>query len=799
MVALGFVLGYGAGMLPVLARVLEELKKQYRFEYLFITPYDSDGSRASRLEKCDVVLIYARALPDPVERLLEKLPSRTRVIGLDELHIHLTNVDPSTHSLANKLLKLGGKDNLRSLALLMLREAGLQSISVPEPVEVPWHGVYHPRLGVFSSTADYLREYEFSDRPLAGILFYRSEWLYGRTLVVDKLVEKLEARGLGVLPVFTYGSKDDVLGAPSSEESIRTFFIGDHGPLIEVLVNLTFFFLLDRTSGKKPCGFKEKPSDTLLRLGVPVLQCIHMTEKSISEWLSDSRGVGYMTIVYRIAMPEVDGAIEPIVIAGSSIGKYGEKVVEVAEEHIEYVARRVEKWVRLRRKKPGERKVAIILINPPCKGLEANVAVGMGLDVPESIARLLHRLKKEGYKIEGDLPKTGEELVKMIMSRKAISEFRWTSVEEIVSRGGALGFVDAETYMKWFMELPEKTREEMVREWGDPRDVLEGRVDKALVGMVYNGKFVVPGLSFGNVIVLPQPKRGCAGSRCDGRVCKILHNPKVPPPHQWLAVYRWVTRVFGADVIIHFGTHGYLEFLPGKGVGLSWMCWPEISIDDVPHLYVYVVSNPMEGSMAKRRGYAVIVDHLYPPMRMASCDNIEELESLLAQHSHARAMGDEARAKVVLEKLLALAREKGIPLPRSESEEEVIEALHKYVHMIRNTQVNRGLHVLGCPPRDPKVLAEYAVTVLSLDSGDTPSIRRVLAELLGLDYDELRRNPGAYNARYGMTNSRLLETLNTIATRSLARMLSLTRDPRDHEILKIVVEEAERCLGQKRL
>jgi cobaltochelatase CobN len=256
------------------------------------------------------------------------------------------------------------------------------------------------------------------------------------------------------------------------------------------------------------------------------------------------------------------------------------KVYEAYEPHARYVAKRVKRWIELRRKPPKERRIAIVLINPPCKGLEANVAVGMELDVPESIARLLHRLKELGYDV-GDpsmLPKDGRELMRMIMERKAISDFRWTSVEDIVRRGGAAAFVDEEAYLKWFSELPDDVKERMVRDWGHPSDVLNGKVDKALVGMVYDRRFVVPGIRFGNVFITPQPKFGCAGPACDGKVCRILHDPTISPPHQWLAVYRWITRAFKADAIMHFGTHGYLEFRPGKGVGLSPSCWPEISI-----------------------------------------------------------------------------------------------------------------------------------------------------------------------------------------------------------------------------
>ncbi|WFO74753.1 cobaltochelatase subunit CobN [Desulfurococcaceae archaeon MEX13E-LK6-19] len=790
---LGFTIGYGAAMAPVLINVLEKLSSRHGFNYTVITPYRYSREDLEALKKANVVLVYSSPMSQEIEDILKGLRDKgAKIIAVDENHAELSNVNPRVVSQAAAYLKIGGRENIESLVLLMLKEAGLP-VSVPEPENIPWHGIYHPRYGVFTELNEYLKTYHFSSRPLVGILFYRSDWLYGRTVVVDKLVEKLESLGLGVVPVFTYSFRDDKLGIPGSEDSIREFFFKDNKPVIDVLIKLTSFFLLDhgRSSEWPTKGFSVAGIELLKKLGVPIIQCIITYYKSPEEWLRDEHGVGYMTIVYRVAMPEVDGVIEPIVVAGTKVGGYGEKKIISIDEHIDYIARRVKKWIVLRRKKPCERRIAIVLINPPCKGVEANIGVGLGLDVPESVVRFLKKLKEEGYNVGDKIPETGEELIKMFMEKKAFSEFRWTPVEEIVARGGALGFVGREEYLKWFNELPETVRKKMIETWGSPDDVLMGRTDKVLAGMVYEGKFVVPGLRFGNIIVLPQPKRGCAGPRCDGRVCKILHDPTIPPPHQWLAVYRWITRVFKADVVIHFGTHGYLEFLPGKGVGLSWMCWPEISIDDVPHLYVYVVSNPMEGVVAKRRGYAVIVDHLYPPMKHA--DVLSDLESLLAQYSHAKTMGDNARASITYKQLLEKAREHNIKLPSGASEEEVVEYLHRYIHMVKNTQVNKGLHILGHPPVDARELAEYVATIMSFDTYRTPSIKRVLAEYLGLDYDELRRKPMELNKVYGIRNSELLDRLHLIAVSVLEKLIE-REDMGEEEIIRVVEEEARRWL-----
>jgi len=787
-VKLVFIIGYGGRAAPLLEKALREISSAHSFKYSVFTDQNLYAEHSGEIAEANAVFLYTYKLPREVEEVLKK--HRGVVVSIQPDFMYLSKAPPEAVEKAVKLYKLGGYDNLKSLVFLMLKLSGLK-VHVPEPREVPWHGIYHPKLGTFTSLEDYFNVYEYGSRKLVGILFYRSDWLYGSTIVIDKLVSALEAKGLGVVPVFTYSFRDVSVGSPSADDSIRKFFLKNGKPVIEVLVNLTSFFLLDRKEKTQPAGFKTASGLELLKkLNIPILQAVKSYYRSREEWLNDEQGLDYMSQVYGVIMPEVDGAIQPIFISGSRVSVDGVKRYEPVEEHVNYLANVVDKWVKLRDKPPSRRRVAIVLINPPCKGLEANIAVGMGLDVPESVVRLLWRLKELGYDVGEWLPESGEELVKIIMEKKAISEFRWTPVEEIVAKGGAASFVDRGQYIEWFNELPEEARRRMVEEWGDPVDVLEGRAPKELAGMVYNGKFVVPGVLFGNILITPQPKRGCAGARCDGKVCRILHDPTIPPPHQWLAVYRWITRVFKADVVIHFGTHGYLEFLPGKGVGLSWLCWPEISIDDVPHLYVYVVSNPMEGVVAKRRGYAALVDHLYPPMSMARV--LDEIDVLLTQYSKAKMLGDEARMRFVFEQLVKKAKECNIPVGDGADMDQVVDEIHRYVDLVRGSQVNMGLHVLGAPPKG-KRLAEYVVAAMAYDSYFCPSIKRVLAEYLGLDYDELRRSPLEYNAKLGMVNKDVLTRLEEAAVYIVEKLLELGDVP-DAEVLKIVEEGVSRCL-----
>lgn len=764
---LSFIIGLGSTAVPVLREVLTEESLEHDFEFVITAPRGC-LKHLEEIREADAVFVYSHSgeIPEDCQRALQD----KYVFSVYEIP---SKIPPKCT--AEALLKArefwvtGGRENFKGLVHLILRCLGLD-VEVPEVKRIPWHGIYHPELGVFESVDDYLRLYPRS--PLVGILFYRDYVLYNATEYIDKLVKAIEAQGLGVIAVFARKYQDGQLEIPSIEETMKKFFFRDGRCLVDAVVNLTPFSLT-------------KDVELLKRMNVPIINPIMSYYQSVEEWES-SDSIDHLSQVYSVILPELDGLIEPIAYVFSKLEEDGSRKYVGFEPHAELIARRVKKWVEVRRKRPEERRVAIILINPPCKGLEANIGVGFGLDVPESVVRLLKKMKEMGYRVE-NIPENGKELIKMFLERKAISEFRWTSVEEIVAKGGALGFVDYETYSAWLSELPEKARDKLLKDWGDPKDVLEKRVRKELVGMVYEGKFVVPGLRFGNVVVLPQPKFGCAGSACDGRTCRILHEPTITPPHQWLAVYRWITRVFRADLIIHFGTHGYLEFRPGKGVGLSPACWPEISIDDVPHLYVYVVSNPMEGMIAKRRSYATIIDHLYPPMEIAEV--FEELENLIAQYKHAESLGELSRAKRIYEEIVEKARRANIRF----REDKAIEDIHRYITMVRETQIESGLHVFGTL-REEK-LADYIATVMALDTHEYPSIRRVLAEALGLSYDELKKNPDGLNA-LGITNSQALSLLHRLAVNTIRRLLEMNAKEVEPDLLeRILNEELGRVLN----
>jgi len=762
------ILGYSTTAIPALRGAMDATLRELRLDVDFrVVSLNRLSYVLEDMRSSDLCFIYAPA-KDHLEEAVAKCCGK--ILAISEDFMPFNNVDPEYVQKASIYFKRGGSKNLRSLCRLFFKILGF-GVEVPDPEEVPWEGVYHPSAErEFPSTKEYLNWYEMGNRPLVGILFYRSDWLYGNLSIVNALVRELESEGLGVLPVFSYGFADKFLGTASTDEIIERFFMRGETSFIHLLINLQSFYLLKKDRRvRDPRSHRVASGIELLKkLNVPIIGPLASYYKSVEKWIHDSSGVDYMTQVYRVIMREVDGVIEPIFVAGTSVDEYGAKRYQCVPDQVKYLAKRVKRWINLRLKEPSERKIAIVLHNPPCKGLEASVAVGLGLDVPESVVRILHRLRKLGYNVGDRIPETGKELIDEIMSKKAVSEFRWTSIDEIVRKGGAYAFVDSKTYLKWFNELPERARRRIVDAWGDPLEVLSKKPE-GLAGMVYEGKFVIPGVAYGNVFITPQPKRGCAGSRCDGRYCRILHDPNLPVPHQWIAVYKWLEENF--DLVIHVGTHGYMEFTPGKGVGLSPECFPEISIGTVPHLYIYVVSNPMEGVIAKRRGYATLVDHLIAPMaKVDAYGALEEIKNILLQYKKAKQLGDLSRAEEIYRYLLEKCREANIELPDEKSKEDIVEEIHRHLDLVEESLVEQGLHVFGTPPSNEKV-ARMAVSLMKFDHSGK-SIRRVLCELLSLNYEEITKDKLRVVEGYGITGRELLDRLDDVAVNVLRKLLS---------------------------
>ena len=713
---------------------------------------DSIETVLGEMKEADIILLYRtgslfwEGIEDKIKEIGEKTPIVS--VGYEVSYFMLSNVDPEIVRRSYTYITLNGYQNIENLLRYLGHELLSADFSCEPPEKIPWEGFYHPDYDrYFTSVHEYLNWYQAKKMPWVGILVSRTAWVTGNCAIEDAMIRGLEEKGLNVIPVFTYSVKDADLGTKGMAEVIEEVFLNPDIPRIFALVKLISFFVGSvKTEGSHNQKGSDRGADILSRLNIPVFQPIISYYKKLDDWKS---GPGLSDdIGWSVAMPEFEGVIEPILIGAQTISGEDSGKRVVIPDRIEKATARIARWVELAQKPVRERKVAFILLNSPCAGVEANIGSASRLDALESMARILKRMKEAGYSV--DLPGSGEELVNTFLERKAISEFRWTTAADIVRLGGCIDQMEPDRYLPFWNSLTPKARDQIRESWGEPPGI----------GMVHEGKILITGVRYGNALLCVQPKRGCYGARCDGEVCKILHDPLVPPTHQYLATYYYLSNVFGADVLVHVGTHGNLEFLPGKGVGLSEDCYPDIAIGDIPHLYIYNSDNPAEGTIAKRRSYATLVDHMQSVMTAGGLyEGLEDLDRILTEYETAQF--DRARSHALQHEIVSLVQElnlnKEVPISHDTPIEEIIPKLHEVLTRIRLTKVPAGMHIFGSVPAGEEEYT-FISAILSYESGPS-SLRSVIASGLGYDLNSLVSDKSGFSVEHGVSNGTLLERI----------------------------------------
>ncbi|WAC05779.1 MAG: cobaltochelatase subunit CobN [Methanoregula sp.] len=710
------------------------------------------------MRTADVILLYHTSdlFWERINREIKTIGTTKPVISLGydpSSWVHST-VRPQVVTTCQAYVINNGEENFRNLLLYIGKELFGRDVAVVPPVTVPWEGLYHPAApSAFTSVDDYLAWYAGCARtnaPVVGIIFSRVTWASSNTAIEDMLIRSLEAEGLNVIPAFTYAIRDETLGAKGMVYVISEYFTKNGVPRVDAIIKLVPFLIgTSRGDDYRGKTAAEGGIELLTRLNVPVFHPVISLYKSVEQW-HESTGLTLDT-GWAVAMPEFEGVIEPVFIGATSSREDGEKPREPVPDRCHKVALRVKQWITLSKKPVHERKVAFIFNNNPCANADANVGAASHLDSMESVARIMQKMKKAGYSVTP--PKDGRELISTIMEKKAVSEFRWTTVGDIVAKGGALSLMDLQTYLPYFASLPPAVRKRVTDTWGEPPGE----------GMVLDDRIVISGISFGNATVHVQPKRGCYGARCDGQVCRILHDPDCPPPHQYLATYYWIRSICGVDVIVHVGTHGNLEFLPGKGLGLSQECFPDIAAGTVPLLYIYNADNPPEGTLVKRRSYATLVDHMQTVMTGSGLyEGLEDLDSLLTQYETAK--HDPARGHalqhLIIETLEKNNLDKDLHLSHDTPLAEVVSRAHETLSKIRNTRIPSGMHIFGDVPQGERRV-DLISSIIRFDGGDG-SPRRVIAEVMGYDLSGLLAGQNRYSDKDNTSYGAILERVDAV-------------------------------------
>ena len=607
-----------------------------------------------------------------------------------------------------RYLAWGGMENYR----YFWRYIGLRFCGEPwdlkEPQELLWHGIFHPRAAkAYTDIGEYKKDFCRADRPTIGVIFYRDEWVWEDLAYQTSLVEEIERQGMNALAVFCQYMKNEE-GAPGLGETIAAYFQGPERAEVDVLLN-TFKFSMT--------SMKAVELSQLQQLGVPLFEAYTLYQ-SKDDWEKSIEGLTPMEMAVSIAMPEFDGALHGVPVASRELLENGQASYQPLSERINSMVRKAAKWAKLRRKANQEKKIGIIFHNYPATN--ANIGSAAGLDSPESIRLLLAQMQQEGYVVDR-IQENSRVFMDELISH-ATNDRRYMTEKQVAEADGKLADKD---YGGFFVSLEEETQEQLRRDWGEaPGDVFH-----------YDDMLLIPGMENGNIFITVQPPRGFGEDPG-----KIYHSPDCAPTHHYLGYYYWLRDVWKADAVVHVGTHGSLEWLPGKGAGLARTCYPELAIDDTPNIYPYWITVVGEGVQAKRRGGACLISYLTPPMSHAGTyEELEELEKLLDEYCHFRQNQPEQLA-VVEDQIRAKAAEANLasdaPEIAGEPFADYVGRLHICVTDIKNMQIRTGLHTLGRAPTGDE-LVEYLMALTKVDNGEIPSLFQTIAGLYGYDYYQL--------------------------------------------------------------
>lgn len=664
---------------------------------------------------------YLKELMILAPKILRLLPGRMQDLR-SYLESYLYFIECSDHNVRSMFLMLADRYH----APLKGRLAGRYAA----PVVYPSEGIYHPDAPeVFSSRDAYLAWYRaqkpgLAESALVGVIILRGDVLMGETVHIATAIHALESRGLGVIPAFSSSFDYRV--------AVERMMLRPEGGGIEALVSLTAFPLV---GGHVRSDIPEATS-ALKRYGVPYFAPVPLLFQTLEEWNESDYGLAPIQTALHVALPELEGAIEPIVASAVTMTSSGKVKIGI-EERCERLARRVERWITLRREQNAAKRIAITLFAfPPNKGAVGTAAY---LDVFRSLHNTLTRLKDEGYTVE--LPASPEEMIEHIIAGD----------DRLAVQTSADLHVAARMTTTQYTELAPGAARASVA-WGPPPGTIgsDGR-DLLIHGRIY-----------GNIFVGVQPSFGY-----EGDPMRLLFSRSAAPHHGFIAYYTWIERVFGADAHLHFGTHGALEFMPGRQVGLGATCWPDLLTSELPNIYLYSINNPSEGTIAKRRSLATLVSYMTPPLENAGLYRELGMLKNMVDDYRTSPPGDSRRELVfqaLVEKVeecrfsiddfrlnqstspnslsphdvsLALAGTDSMDIP-PEAADAFVGRLHGILAEIESRLIPTGLHVVGEIPGNEE-LADllFAVSEYDRPERNIRALTGIIAEAFGETYPEL--------------------------------------------------------------
>ena len=601
------------------------------------------------------------------------------------------------------LLREGGSSNFSEL-FAVIRQ--LLDHGHPQPERIKLHPFEDP--APWNWTDD--------PGPKVGIVLYRALHQAGDLALAQVLTAALRDRGLCPRLLWVSGLKD-----PAVQSGVLDLFRNQD---VDVVITATSFASISSAEA----GLGDSLWDQLDR---PVLQLISCS-RSFDAWNASSRGLNPMDLTLQVVMPELDARITTRPCAFRSQRRCDSGIettvplLEPNPDGIQWLLDHCEHWIALRRIPSSQRRLVMVLANYPVR--DGRLANGVGLDTPDSCNAMLHWLHQWGHDLgSAPLPESGDALMRDLLTGR-------TNSPEGQHRA-PLAHLSLIAYKDWWTTIPAEARERVEARWGPPEQACDLDGDAG---------FAIHGRRYGNIAVLIQPDRGY-----DPDQIADLHSPDLPPPHRYLAQYLWIRLDHQAHAMVHVGKHGSAEWLPGKSAGLSPGCCPQLALGALPNLYPFIVNDPGEGSQAKRRGQAVVLDHLTPPIGRAGLHGpLQLLENLLDELVEARQVGAE-RVQLLEERVLTKLQEQQWPGVPSQSElesnpgllEPCLDAAETYLCELKEAQIRTGLHRYGRRPEAGAEM-ELLMSLARAPSPSRPGLTQTMALLLGLEFDPWSNEDG---------------------------------------------------------
>ncbi|OZC71523.1 cobaltochelatase subunit CobN [Rhodococcus sp. 15-725-2-2b] len=593
--------------------------------------------------------------------------------------MEISTVPANVAAQAHNYLAEGGSDNLRQLYNFLSDTVLLTGHGFDAPRHLPTWG----HLERHSAAS--------SDGPTVAILYYRAQHLAGNTTYIDALATAVENAGATALPIYCASlrtAEADLLDTLKSADAL----------IVTVLA----------AGGTKPAGASAGGDDEawdvaeLAALDVPILQGLCLTS-SRATWSENDDGLSPLDVATQVAVPEFDGRLITVPFSFKEIDDDGLTTYVPDHERAARVAGIAVRHARLRHIPAADRRIALMFSAYPTK--HARIGNAVGLDTPASAIALMSDMRAAGYdlgpldgpdSVPGLAARDGDALIHALIARGG-QDPNWLTDAQL--EGNPIR-ISAAQYGRWFEQLPADLRDGVIEHWGPaPGDLY---VDRSADP---NGEIVIAAMQFGNVVIMVQPPRGFGE-----KPVAIYHDPDLPPSHHYLAAYRWISATeadggFGADAMVHLGKHGNLEWLPGKTLGMSASCGTDAALGDLPLIYPFLVNDPGEGTQAKRRAHATLVDHLIPPMaRAESYGDISRLEQLLDEHANISAL-DPAKLPAIRQQIWTLMTaaqmHKDLGLEERPDEEvfdDMLLHVDGWLCEIKDVQIRDGLHILGQEP-----------------------------------------------------------------------------------------------------